>query len=199
MALQSGRSSKLRALVLVLGAASLFVACSDDEGSDDGADASAGSSGFAGAAGTSGGSAGGGAGGTGASGGSAGTGGSAATGGSAGTGGAAGSGGVSGTGGGGTGGGTADGGQPIGSLCVNDQNCNQSQGKTVCCAMPGCVAPCECQLETNCPGGTPFLPCQTSADCSKFGGGKVCCEVQTGGSTMRFCTKQNGCSGQVIP
>jgi hypothetical protein len=196
---------RLRAFAGALGVSLsfAFVACSSDESGDGENDAAAGSAGSGGASGAS--SGGGGSSGTLSTGGSAGSsGGAAGAGGSAGAGtggsGATGGAGAGGSGGSGGGGGTsADGGQPIGSLCVNDQNCSQAQGKTVCCAMPGCVAPCECQLETSCPGGTPFLPCNTSADCNQFGGGKVCCEVQSGGSTMRFCTKQNGCSGQVIP
>lgn len=122
-----------------------------------------------------------------------------ATGGSPGTGGAGGTstGGSSGTAG--SGGGSVDGGQPIGAVCVNNTNCSQSQGTTVCCAVTGCSTPCECQLQTNCPAGVPYLPCNTGSDCAQFGGGKVCCEEKSGSTTQRFCTKQSGCSGTIIP
>ncbi|MGH8311182.1 MAG: hypothetical protein ACRETX_15465, partial [Steroidobacteraceae bacterium] len=61
-------------------------------------------------------------------------------------------------------------------------------GKTVCCVN-------ECLLEVDCPGGTPYLPCMQGSDCARWGGAKVCCQM----GTMRFCTKPNGCNGQVIP
>jgi len=127
-----------------------------------------------------------------------------AQGGSGGKAGSAGSGGSSNTdaatGGKSGGSGTADGGQPIGTLCVNDTNCSQSTGKTICCAIKGCVAPCECILEADCPGGTPYLPCNVGSDCNRWGGGKVCCETGSGGSLMRFCTKPSGCNGgRIIP
>jgi hypothetical protein len=208
-AMASRNPRNWRALTSALALSAVFVACGSDDDSSDktkdaGKEASAGSGGStggskgdssAGTGGVGGGTGGaltGGTGGGGTGGGTAGSGtGGSATGGG-GTGGGA-------TGGTGAGGSTFDGGQPIGALCVNDTNCSQSSGKTVCCATTGCVAPCECQLETACPGGSSFLPCQTGADCNQFGGGKVCCEESTGGTTMRFCTKPNGCTGKIIP
>jgi hypothetical protein len=44
-----------------------------------------------------------------------------------------------------------------------------------------------------------YLPCNSAADCAAYGGGKLCCEVDAGGQTMRFCTKQSGCSGHALP
>lgn len=180
------------AITIAISSLAVVVACSDDDDGGGSSSPDGSASGSAGAGAQSG------TGGTSGSGGI--SSGGASSGGSSGAGSGGTAGGSSGTGGsGGAGGGSADGGQPIGALCVNDTNCSQAQGKAVCCAADGCVAPCECQLEANCPGGSAFLPCNTGADCKKYGGGKVCCEVQTGGSSMRFCTKQNGCSGQVIP
>jgi hypothetical protein len=154
------------------------IACSDDDdGAGDGGQSGSGA--LSGAAGSSGGTGGGG--GAGGSGG-AGTGGTggAATGGSGGS-------------------STADGGQPLGALCVNDSNCNQASGTAVCCVVEGCPAPCECALTTQCPEGTLFLPCNATADCNQFGGGKICCEMGSGANVMRFCTKQNGCAGTILP
>jgi hypothetical protein len=39
------------------------------------------------------------------------------------------------------------------------------------------------------------LPCNSGADCAQFGGGKICCD----GGSMRYCTKQSGCAGNIIP
>lgn len=96
-------------------------------------------------------------------------------------------------------GGTASGGLPPGSVCANDSNCSQSAGPAVCCVAPGCGGPCECRLTADCPTGTPFLPCNSAADCAAFGGGKVCCKATSGGQTMQYCTKENGCPGVTLP
>jgi hypothetical protein len=45
--------------------------------------------------------------------------------------------------------------------------------------------------------GTQFLACKSASDCSKFGGGKVCC--QGSGAMGDFCTKPSGCSGPTLP
>jgi hypothetical protein len=94
---------------------------------------------------------------------------------------------------------TADAGQPLGSLCANDGNCSQSAGRAVCCKAPECAGPCECALASTCPGGNLFLPCNQTADCAQYGGGKICCEVRAGNQTQRYCTKQNGCTGTRLP
>jgi hypothetical protein len=44
-----------------------------------------------------------------------------------------------------------------------------------------------------------YLPCDSTADCSAYGGGKLCCETSSNGQTMRFCTKQSACSGKILP
>jgi len=54
-------------------------------------------------------------------------------------------------------------------------------------------------LASNCPGGSLYLPCNRGADCAQYGGGKICCEVRQGSQTQRYCTKQNGCTGTVLP
>lgn len=46
---------------------------------------------------------------------------------------------------------------------------------------------------------TSYLPCDSKADCSAYGGGKVCCETVSAGQGMRFCTKPSACSGQLLP
>ncbi|HJZ88199.1 MAG TPA: hypothetical protein VKN99_23655 [Polyangia bacterium] len=116
-----------------------------------------------------------------------------------GSGGGGGTGGAGGMGGaGGAGGMTGDGGQPLGSICVNDTQCDQSQGMAICCKLPQCSSFCACTLSAMCPGGTMWLPCNSTADCAQFGG-KVCCRESAGGQTVQFCTKQSGCSGMVLP
>ncbi|HTM44571.1 MAG TPA: hypothetical protein VL137_06425, partial [Polyangiaceae bacterium] len=99
-------------------------------------------------------------------------------------------------------GGTANGGpggtQPLGALCVNNSQCSQSQGASVCCVAAGCSAPCECTLQSDCPANTAYLQCATTADCAQYGGGKICCEVMTSQDTMRFCTKQSACTGTIL-
>ena len=40
-----------------------------------------------------------------------------------------------------------------------------------------------------------YLPCASQADCKQYGGGKICCST----SSMRFCTKQSACTGDVLP
>ena len=227
MTISARTIARKRSQFLAISLAAAFAACDSDE--SVGGEGQSGTSGRAGSAGMngSGGSGGAGAGGTSAgssgsggangasgagasagsgTGGSAGSGGSGASGGAGGSGatdsgtnGASGSGGSGGSGAAGRGGNTADGGQPIGALCVNNTNCSQSQGKAVCCTVSGCAAPCECLLEANCPGGAPYLPCTVGADCNRYGGGKLCCEVRAGSATQRFCTKSNGCTGTIIP
>ena len=96
-------------------------------------------------------------------------------------------------------GGSAATGQPVGAICVNDANCNQSQGMAVCCAIPTCTGPCECRLAANCPKSGLFLECKGAADCSSFGGGKVCCQAGSGSQAMQYCTKPSGCPGVVLP
>lgn len=128
-------------------------------------------------------------------------------GGGGGTGGAAGggTGGAAGGGASGGGGGVADGGseaggkQPLGSICTMSSQCDQTDGTAICCKLPGCTTICGCALEAMCPGGDMYLPCNSAADCSKYGGGKVCCEDSSGGMAFRFCTKPSGCKGKVIP
>jgi hypothetical protein len=94
----------------------------------------------------------------------------------------------------GTGGGGPTG-LPIGSLCANDSNCSPN----LCCKMPTCGGPCECQPASNCPTSTQFLPCNRAADCDAYGGGKVCCRASAGSQTMQYCTKPSGCSGTTLP
>jgi len=137
-------------------------------------------------------------------GGSTSTGGSTGKGGSTNTGGSMSKGGTTSTGGSTTAGaaGEADGAgmmgtgasgtQPLGAICANDGNCSDAEGAAVCCQQT-------CTLPDACPTSTNYLPCESAADCAKFGGGKLCCEVQTSSDTMRFCTKQSGCSGKVLP
>jgi hypothetical protein len=91
------------------------------------------------------------------------------------------------------------GGLPPGAVCANDSNCGQSQGPAVCCAIPGCTGPCECRLASGCPKTSPFLECNSAADCAVYGGGKICCRASSGGQTMQYCTKQNGCPGTTLP
>ena len=86
----------------------------------------------------------------------------------------------------------ATGTQPLGAICANDDNCSDSAGTAVCCQQT-------CTLAEACPTSTTYLPCEGAADCKKYGGGKLCCEVQTSSDTMRFCTKQSACSGKVLP
>jgi hypothetical protein len=122
--------------------------------------------------------------------------GSGGAGGTSGTSGAAGASGATGgagqTGAGGAGGQAAMGGQPLGGACANTGNCTQADGAAVCCVNT-------CVLEAQCPTGNMFLPCASGADCARFGGGKVCCKEQTGGSVMQFCTKPSECAGTVVP
>jgi hypothetical protein len=95
-------------------------------------------------------------------------------------------------------GGSAGGGPtglPVGALCANDSNCSPN----VCCKMPVCAGPCECQPAANCPTSTQFLPCNSAADCAAYGGGKICCRASSGGQTMQYCTKTNGCAGTTLP
>lgn len=89
--------------------------------------------------------------------------------------------------------------QPLGALCNQDRQCSQEQGDAVCCVAEGCSSPCECTLATACPGGNFFIECTSKQDCTPYGGGKVCCEVGAGADVMRFCTKQSGCNGNVLP
>jgi hypothetical protein len=84
---------------------------------------------------------------------------------------------------------------PIGALCAFDSNCSPN----VCCKMPTCSGPCECQPASNCPASTQFLPCNGAADCAAYGGGKICCRASSGGQTMQYCTKTNGCPGTTLP
>ncbi|HWA71140.1 MAG TPA: hypothetical protein VG937_02330 [Polyangiaceae bacterium] len=123
-------------------------------------------------------------------GGSTGSGGSRASGGSTSTGGATSPGGSVATGG--SAGSGATGTQPLGAICANDTNCDQSQGAALCCRST-------CTLSEQCPTSTTYLPCKSTADCGAYGGGKLCCEVTTSTNIMRFCTKQSACSGKVLP
>jgi len=161
-------------------------------GSDDSSSpAAAAGRGGSGAAGESG------AGGTGEAGAS--VGGSSATGGSvaAGTGGTmVSAGGTAGTGGstagsGGSMSGGATGMQPLGAICSFDEQCSQAEGVTVCCENA-------CTLGEGCATSPLYLPCDATADCAAYGGGKLCCEVIAGGQTTRFCTKRSACSGQIL-
>jgi hypothetical protein len=43
------------------------------------------------------------------------------------------------------------------------------------------------------------LPCEATADCEMYGGGKLCCEAETSEGPMRFCTKRSACSGDILP
>jgi hypothetical protein len=86
----------------------------------------------------------------------------------------------------------ASGTQPLGGVCANDSNCAQSEGETVCCAS-------ECTIADQCPTNPMYLPCESRADCADYGGGKICCEMGSGDTLMRFCTKQSACSGRVLP
>lgn len=81
--------------------------------------------------------------------------------------------------------------QPLGAICANDANCAQTGGVAVCCRST-CTLAAECSM-------TNYLPCEASADCAAYGGGKVCCEQTAGTQTMRFCTKQSACAGNVLP
>jgi hypothetical protein len=81
--------------------------------------------------------------------------------------------------------------QPLGAICANDGSCSQSAGNTVCCRS-------SCTLAEQCPTSTQYLPCNSTADCSVYGGGKLCCEVMTSSEPIRFCTKQSACSGKVL-
>jgi hypothetical protein len=40
-----------------------------------------------------------------------------------------------------------------------------------------------------------YLPCESAADCKKYGGGKICCAT----AAMHFCTKQSACTGKILP
>lgn len=102
-----------------------------------------------------------------------------------------------GVGNGGAAGGTT-GNQPLGGLCTLDRHCSQSEGAVVCCAAQGCTGPCECTLESDCSDQPLFLPCEASADCAQYGGGKICCQVGSGDQSMNFCTKRSACSGTVL-
>jgi hypothetical protein len=81
--------------------------------------------------------------------------------------------------------------QPLGSVCVEDQQCNQDEGAAVCCVAPGCSGPCECRLEDACSAAGREHVCSTSADC----GDKVCCEVDFGGVKQRACLPAASCTG----
>jgi hypothetical protein len=52
-----------------------------------------------------------------------------------------------------------------------------------------------CLLTTDCPTGQ-FVPCGAAPTYSCITG--KCCEVTAGGTTMRYCTKNNGCVGGVF-
>lgn len=92
----------------------------------------------------------------------------------------------------GTTGSGATGTQPLGAICANDTNCSQSDGMAVCCVNT-------CTLADQCAANPMYLPCNSTADCSAYGGGKLCCEVTASGQAMRFCTKQSACAGKVLP
>ncbi|HEX6765140.1 MAG TPA: hypothetical protein VF103_06670 [Polyangiaceae bacterium] len=89
-------------------------------------------------------------------------------------------------------GGNGSGTQPLGAICANDSNCAQAEGAAVCCAS-------SCTLADQCPSSPTYLPCDSAADCSMYGGGKLCCEAGSGNQVMRFCTKQSACSGRILP
>jgi hypothetical protein len=125
-------------------------------------------------------------------GGSQSTGGSSAVGGSKSAGGSSTAGASGDTDGAGVTGSGASGTQPLGAICANTSNCSDSEGAVVCCQQT-------CTLADACPASTTYLACDSAADCAKYGGGKLCCEVQTTSDTMRFCTKQSACSGKVLP
>jgi hypothetical protein len=82
--------------------------------------------------------------------------------------------------------------QPLGAICANDTNCSQAEGTTVCCQS-------SCTLDDQCPASTSYLACESTADCSAFGGGKLCCEATAGDEVMRFCTKRSACAGRILP
>lgn len=48
---------------------------------------------------------------------------------------------------------------------------------------------------TSSGGAGLYLPCESAADCKKYGGGKICCAT----ATMHFCTKQSACTGKILP
>lgn len=92
---------------------------------------------------------------------------------------------------GGSGGGTPGGPmgtQPLGSVCANDGNCDQSMGAAVCCINT-------CTIADQCPDSPGYLPCNRASDCSAFGGAKICCQL----GNARFCTKQSACGGDRLP
>jgi hypothetical protein len=100
-----------------------------------------------------------------------------------GAGGAGGGGGAAGAGGSAVDSGSgANGTQPIGSACANTGNCSQADGTVVCC-----LSNSTCVIDTQCPGGTNYVPCSATQPCTKAGW--VCCNA--GG--MQFCTKPSAC------
>jgi len=56
-----------------------------------------------------------------------------------------------------------------------------------------------CTAADQCASNPMYLPCDSTADCSAYGGGKLCCETSSNGQAMRFCTKQSACSGKILP
>jgi hypothetical protein len=80
---------------------------------------------------------------------------------------------------------------------VSDQNCDQSEGVAVCCAVSGCAGPCQCTLAAQCNPGNPGTvdACDGSSDC----GDKVCCEATAAGQTQRICTPSSLCNGVILP
>jgi hypothetical protein len=188
--------------VALLGAVGCGSDDSDSKGAPSGGAGSAASGGTTGGSGAKGGASGTGgstSGGSSDSGGESGIGGTMSSGGttsSGGSGGTTSSGGSGGTtssgGSAGTAGAGATGTQPLGAICANDTNCSQSAGSAVCCES-------SCTLEDQCPSSALFLPCEATADCAMYGGGKLCCEAQTSEGAMRFCTKRSACSGEILP
>jgi hypothetical protein len=160
-------SSGMFAIVVVLAAA--CGSSTSPGGTGSAGSSAAGSSGSAGKGGSPGSA------GTSGSAGATGRGGTSGTAGTSGRGGTSGGAGTTGSGGSGT--------QPIGAACANTGNCSQADGPAICClSIPACV------LETQCPTGPNYIPCNmTTNPCSKAGW--VCCNA--GG--MSFCTKQSGC------
>jgi hypothetical protein len=86
----------------------------------------------------------------------------------------------------------APGTQPLGAICSFDSQCAEGDGAVVCCENT-------CTLAEQCPTDPLYLPCESTADCEAFGGGRLCCEAGSAEDLMRFCTKRSGCSGQILP
>jgi hypothetical protein len=79
--------------------------------------------------------------------------------------------------------------QPIGAVCANTGNCSQATGTVVCCVNT-------CLPTDECPNNN-FVPCDPAPTYACRTG--RCCRAMSGGQTIYYCTKNNGCAGTFVP